>query len=77
MKRSDLLSVFTAQGGLSAPPERTYANLNCPYFKVDVKFRAFGRPGKDRDGRGILVEDHRDVIVSISRPYLEFGGPFD
>jgi hypothetical protein len=73
MTRRDLLTVFTTEGGLSTGLRRTYVSQECPYFKVDVEFEAFGRANRDKDGRVTLVEDERDVIVKISRPYLEFG----
>jgi len=40
---------------------------------VDVKFTPVGRPERDRDGRMTSVQDPRDVIKEISRPYLEFS----
>lgn len=73
MTRADLLKVFTVEGGLSTGVERTFVSQQCPYFKVDVKFRAVGRPGEDKDGRVTLIEDQRDEIVSISTPYLAFS----
>jgi hypothetical protein len=72
MTRKDLLKVFTTQGGLSTGLQRTFASRDCPYFQVDVEFRAVGRPNRDPDGRVTLIEDDRDVIISISRPYLDF-----
>jgi hypothetical protein len=44
----------------------------CPYFKVDVEFQAVGRPDRDGSGRVTLVEDGRDLISKISKPYLQF-----
>ena len=73
MTRADLLKVFTVEGGLSTGVERTFVSQQCPYFKVDVEFRAVGRPGEDKDGRVTLIEDQRDEIVSISTPYLAFS----
>lgn len=73
MTRADLLKVFTTEGGLSTGLQRTYVSRSCPYFKVDATFRAVGRPDKDAEGRVTLVEDSRDEILSISRPYLEFS----
>ncbi len=73
MTREDLLKVFTTEGGLSTGLRRTYVSQDCPYFKVDVEFEAVGRPNQDADGRVTLVEDARDVIVNISRPYLQFS----
>jgi hypothetical protein len=71
MTRSDLLKVFTAEGGLSTGLQRTFVSRDCRYFKVDVEFEAVGRPGHDAEGRVTLVEDPADRIVSMSRPYLQ------
>jgi hypothetical protein len=73
MTRESLLKVFRMEGGLSTGLQRTYVSRDCPYFKVDVRFQAIGRPNRDKDGRVTLVEDSRDKIVSISRPYLQFS----
>jgi len=72
MMREALLTVFTTEGGISTGLQRTYVSRDCPYFKVDVEFQAVGRPSRDGDGRVTLVEDARDIIVRISRPYLQF-----
>ena len=72
MTRSELLTVFTSEGGLSTGLQRTFVNRDCPYFKVDVEFTAVGRTNRDSDGRVTLVENARDVIVRISKPYLQF-----
>jgi hypothetical protein len=71
--RKDLLEVFTTEGGLSTVLKRTYVSRACPYFKVDVEFKAVGRPEPDDHGRVTLVEDDGDLVVSISRPYLQFA----
>src|SRR5215472_8114369 len=73
MTRDDLLKVFRTEGGLSTGLHRTFVSRNCAYFKVDVEFQAVGRPDRDSDGRVTLEEDARDVIVQISRPYLQFS----
>ena len=73
MSRERLLTVFTTEGGLSTGLQRTYVSPECPYFKVLVEFEAVGRPNRDDAGRVTLVEDNRDVIKTISRPYLEFS----
>jgi hypothetical protein len=65
MTRGDLLQVFTTEGGLSSPWERTYVSRDCRYFKVDVKFQPV-------DGQVTSTEDRHDVIRTISRPYLQF-----
>jgi hypothetical protein len=66
MTRSDLLKVFTTEGGLSTRLHRTFVSRDCHYFKVDVEFNAIGQPNRD-------VEGSHDVIVTISRPYLQFS----
>jgi hypothetical protein len=71
--RKSLLRVFTTEGGLSTGLQRTYVSQNCPYFKVDVEFRAIGRPERDSDGRGTLVESDDDIIIRLSRPYLAYS----
>jgi hypothetical protein len=73
MTRDELLKVFTTEGGLSTGLNRRFVSRDCPYFKVDVEFRAVGRADRDSDGRVTLAEDPRDVIVGISQPYLQFS----
>ena len=70
--RDDLLKIFATEGGLSTCLHRTFVSRDCPYFKVDVEFQAVGRPDRDSDGRVTLEEDDRDIVVKISRPYLQF-----
>jgi hypothetical protein len=71
--RQTLLTIFKTEGGISTGLQRTFVSRDCPYFKVDVEFQAVGRPSRDVNGRGTSVEDGRDIIVRISRPYVEFG----
>jgi hypothetical protein len=73
MTRADLLRLFGTEGGLSTGLRRTYVSRDCPYFKVDVEFHAVGRAEHDGEGRVTLVEDNRDIIANISKPYLEFS----
>lgn len=73
MTREDLLGIFTTEGGLSTGLHRTFVSRDCPYFKVDVEFEAAGRPNRDKEGRVTLTEDSRDIIVKVSRPYLQFS----
>jgi hypothetical protein len=73
MTRTDLLRVFTTEGGESTGLRRTYVYRQCPYFKVDVEFEAVGRPARDSGGRVTLVESGADTIKTISRPYLQFS----
>lgn len=73
MAREDLLKTFTTEGGLSTGLHRTFVSRDCPYFKVDVEFKPVGRSDRDGNGRVTLEEDPRDIIVEISRPYLQFS----
>ena len=73
MTRADLLTVFTTEGGLSTGLRRTFVSRDCHYFKVDVDFNAVGRPNRGKEGRVTLDEDNRDIIVNLSRPYLQFS----
>jgi hypothetical protein len=73
MSREELLRVFTTEGGLSSGLHRTFVSRDCPYFKVDVQFDAVGRPNRDASGRVTLVEGNQDIIVTISRPYLQLS----
>ena len=60
MTRSDLLRVFTTEGGLSTRTHRTYVLKQCPTIKVDVDFSISGNEAEDK-------------ITQISRPYLDYG----
>jgi len=73
MTRVDLLNIFTTEGGTHTPLRRTFVSRECPFFKVDVEFKAVGRPDRDANGRVTMVEDSQDIIVKISRPYLQFS----
>jgi len=73
MTREALYRVFKTEGGLSTGLQRTFVSRDCPYFKVDVEFKAVGRPDRDENGRGTLVEDGKDLILKISTPYLQFS----
>jgi hypothetical protein len=66
MTRADLLKVFTTEGGLSTRLQRTYVWQQCPYIKVDVRFKP------DGDEKERLQEHPTDTIVEISRPYLQW-----
>ena len=73
MIRESLLTVFTSEGGLSTALQQTYVSQECPYFKVNVRFAAVGRPDRDRDGMETDVKDPKDVITFISEPFLQFS----
>jgi hypothetical protein len=63
MTRSDLMKVFTTEGGLSTTSQRTYVYRRCLYIKVDVKFAASSRD----------EELPTDKIIEVSRPYLAWS----
>ena len=71
MTREALLKVFTTEGGIFTGLQRTFVSRDCPFFKVDVEFLAAGRPDRDGNGRVTLLEDGQDIILKISRPYLQ------
>ena len=73
MTRAELMRVFTTEGGISTPLQRVFVSRDCPYFKVEVRFRAVGRPERDSNGRVIMIEGGEDEIIEISRPYLQFS----
>jgi hypothetical protein len=67
MKRQDLLKVFATEGGLSTRFQRTYIYSECPYIKVNVRFKAANNEGN------AVEEQPDDVIESISQPYLAWS----
>ena len=73
MTRAQLLNVFTTEGGLSIGLERTFVSRDCHYFKVNVAFHVIGRRERDDEGRVTLVEDNRDIIETISEPFLQWS----
>ena len=69
MTRWDLMEVFRTEGGrqtfrMEGEPSalsETFVSQDCPYFKITVEFQPkIGGP-------------NRDVIVKISRPYVQFS----
>ena len=73
MTRMDLLKVFRTEGGLSTGLRRTFVSRDCPYCKVVVEFKAAARAESDNHGFVISPEDNRDIIVKVSKPYLQFA----
>ncbi len=68
MRRKNLVTTFTTEGGTSFRTQQTYVYIECPYIKVDVHFKAVG--GRDDGG----ANGHpNDVIESISQPYLAWS----
>ena len=67
MRRRDLSPMFTTEGGLSSRFQRTYVDAECPYIKVNVRFKAA------TNGTDALGESPEDIIESISQPYLAWS----
>lgn len=70
MSRAELLRVFTPEGGLATRDGQQFVYRRCPYIKVIVNFR---KPD-DADvewGNAPEEEWNGDVILSISKPFLE------
>ena len=65
MTRSDLLKVFTIEGGISMRTQRTYVLKGCSTIHIDV---TFSPASNDKDH---LAEMPDDKIVTISKPYLD------
>lgn len=73
MTRKQLLGILTTEGGVSTRLTRTYVSRECPYFKIDVEFKASGEMEKDREGHLIQAESGDDIIATLSKPYLDFS----
>jgi len=67
MRRQDLLTVFALEGGLSTRFLRTYVYSECPYIKVNVRFKAATNVSNR------VEEDSDDIIESISQPFLAWS----
>jgi len=67
MRRKDLLKAFMTEGGLSNRQQQTFVYADCPYIKVDVRFRV------DTSRSDIGGKDVEDVIETISRPYIAWS----
>jgi hypothetical protein len=67
MTRAEVLKVFKTEGGISNRLQRTYVFRDCPYVKVDVRFKPVGQE------KDVLREDPADIIIMISRPYLDWS----
>jgi len=65
--RTELLKVFTTEGGLSTAKHRTFVHRRCPYIKVDVDFTL-------SDPKQSAVDERpTDTVSRISKPYLEWS----
>ena len=79
MTRWDLQKVFRTEGGPARPPttvgvlRSTFVSQDCPYIKIDVEFEPVVRPDLGHVVFGYSPEDNRDVIVKVSKPYVQFA----
>jgi hypothetical protein len=76
MTRKALLDVFYLDGGLHPLPKLgtriqtgRFVSRDCSYFKVDVELQI--APPEYSEGRLKFQEDPQDIILTISKPYLE------
>jgi len=80
MTRWDVLKVFRTDGGPPiskdvGPPtllRQTFVSQDSPNFKIDVEFEPFFRAYGSLS-LGLLPADNRDVIVKVSKPYVQFA----
>lgn len=72
MTRAELLRVFTPEGGLSTRDGQQFVYRRCPYIKVIVNFH---KPADADVDWGNAPEEEwtRDLIQSISKPFLEYA----
>lgn len=74
MTRMDLLRVFQTEGRLPKGASgllRTFVSRDYPQFRVDVEFKPTGGSASLGTVNVISPEDNRDIIVKISKPYLQ------
>ena len=69
MTRWDLVKVLRGEGlrtvgGQPLILRETFVSQDCPYLKIDVEFKP--APGRD-------IVSNQDVIVKVSKPYLQFA----
>ena len=65
--RTELLKVFTIEGGISTTKHRTFVHRRCPYIKVDVDFTL------SDPKQSIVDEWPTDTVSKISKPYLDWS----
>jgi hypothetical protein len=66
------------EGGPPTPPTKglrrgKFVSQDCPYFKIDVEFEPVARPDIGYGPLGFSPEDNRDVILKVSKPYVQFA----
>jgi len=68
MPRSALTTLLMEDGGLQSFRQTRYDFRRCRYIKIDVKFK----PATKANNEPIREERDDDVIVEISKPYLQY-----
>jgi hypothetical protein len=74
MTRAELLRVFLPERGLSTRDGQQFVYRRCPYIKVIVNFHKPDDADVDWGNAPEEEWDH-DVILSISKPFLESSAP--
>jgi hypothetical protein len=69
--RNDLKKSFQLNGGSYHRFECTYLYRECPFIKIDVKFKIDDVKGEDQFSKDWKLSDS-DIIVEISKPFLEW-----
>jgi hypothetical protein len=70
ISRSQLMQIFSTEGGISTALPRTFVSRDCPYFKINVRFR---RMDSGMNGSDWLEERDDDLITDISGPFMQFS----
>ena len=65
--RTELLKVFTTEGGLSTAARRTFVHRRCPCIKVEVDFTLSNSKQSNVDER------LTDKVSKSSKPYLDWS----
>ena len=65
--RTELLKVFTTEGGISTARHRTFVHRRCPCIKVEVDFTLSNSKQSNVDERPT------DTVSKISKPYLNWS----
>ena len=71
MTRVDLLKVFKTHDGPPTGLRGTFISRDCPQFRVDVEFKPVALPDRVYGSFVTSLEDYRDIIVKVSKPYLQ------
>jgi hypothetical protein len=63
MKRWEVMERFGLDGGIRFPGKTRLRHCTCPMLKIDMEFDL---------AQGTLEESPRDIVRSVSTPYLEY-----